>query len=194
MAQIKLKKRVVDHITGDIRTETVRTNIDERNPSRSVEFHAICDYLGIDEFKRHQSYVSSRLVEIYNFFAERTKSPTPEKVYDKIKDFMKAKGVPSIEGAELVKRVSYHVRSEKLREEKEKALDRPEEEIKGRDPDRARELRRQSAGLDKSSEKSLKKVGREYEKSKEEFEKSNKEGKEFPKVKVTEYRNYTREI
>jgi hypothetical protein len=190
MTQVKLRQKVVDPSDGSTSYTVVRKNIDDRDPKSSVEYQAICDYLGVDEFKRYQSYVSSRVVKMYNFFADRMRDPTPEGVYERIRTFMKSNKIPALEGAELVRRVSHHVRLESLREEKARSIEEAEsraeeKKVSSGDIRKARELRRGGKRLGRESARSEKNVKETYEKDKEKFEKNVKEGKEFPKIQIT---------
>jgi len=126
MANIKVKDKVVDMVTGDVSVKERTFNISNRDPNNSIEYHKIADLLGINKFDRLDPHISEKLVMLYNWAAGSIKSNDVDKIHSYIDFHRKELGVTEV-GTSLVNNLYKQARLDTESREKTDRFNRWEE-------------------------------------------------------------------
>ena len=160
--QIKLERRRVDPKDGSVSLEKKIVNISEKDPYNSIEYHKICDALGIKKFDRIDPHITEKLATVYNYVANLLKTNDVLRIEKAINNFRKNAEL-NAEGVELVDKIYRTVREDILKtrekEAEREALERQEEmliSLKSKS-ERAAELRSSERKIKREHEKDVKK-------------------------------------
>ena len=102
MPEIRLKQKVIDPQTGDETMEKRTFSISENDPYNSIEFHKVCDVLGVKRFDRLDRHVSGKVAVIYNYLVHILKTNDVDKIEKAVDRFSKSDAGRHLKGKDLV--------------------------------------------------------------------------------------------